>query len=57
MKRVFLWVVFFALLGIHTALAQSFTVKGNVVSKAGNEPLIGVSIFAERNYKWGNYRY
>ena len=44
MKRVFLWVVFFALLGIHTALAQSFTVKGNVVSKAGNEPLIGVSI-------------
>lgn len=37
-------VTLFAVLGIQSALAQSYRVKGNVVSKTGNEPLIGVSI-------------
>ena len=32
------------MLGIQSALAQSYRVKGNVVSKTGDEPLIGVSI-------------
>lgn len=34
----------FAVLGIQSALAQTYKVKGNVVSKSDNEPLIGVSI-------------
>ena len=33
-----------AVLGIQSALAQTYKVKGNVVSKSDNEPLIGVSI-------------
>ena len=44
MKRLCLWLVFFAVIGIQSVLAQSFTVKGNIVSKADNLPLIGVSI-------------
>ena len=44
MKRLCLWLVFFAVIGIQMALAQSFSVKGNVVSKSDGEPLIGVSI-------------
>lgn len=36
--------VTFAVLGIQSALAQTYKVKGNVVSKSDNEPLIGVSI-------------
>lgn len=44
MKRFSLWLLFFAVLGIQSALAQSYRVKGNVASKTGNEPLIGVSI-------------
>ena len=36
--------LFFAVLGIQSALAQMYKVKGNVVSKSDNEPLIGVSI-------------
>lgn len=32
------------MLGIQSALAQTYKVKGNVVSKSDNEPLIGVSI-------------
>lgn len=44
MKRFSLWLLFFAVLGIQSALAQSYRVKGNVVSKTDNEPLIGVSI-------------
>lgn len=39
-----LWLLFFAVLGIQSALAQTYKVKGNVVSKSDNEPLIGVSI-------------
>lgn len=44
MKRFSFWLLFFAVLGIQSALAQSYRVKGNVVSKTGDEPLIGVSI-------------
>ena len=44
MKRLSLWLLFFAVLGIQSVLAQAYTVKGNVVSKTDNEPLIGVSI-------------
>ena len=43
MKRLSLWLLFFAVLGIQSALAQTYKVKGNVVSKSDNEPLIGVS--------------
>ena len=51
MKRLSLWLLFFAVLGIQSVLAQTYTVKGNVVSKTDNEPLIGVSIYpAKRNY-------
>lgn len=44
MKRLSLWLLLFAVLGIQSALAQTYKVKGNVVSKSDNEPLIGVSI-------------
>ena len=44
MRRLCLWLVFFVMLGIQSAFAQSYVVKGNVVSKLDNEPLIGVSI-------------
>lgn len=44
MKRLSLWLLFFAVLGIQSALARTYKVKGNVVSKSDNEPLIGVSI-------------
>ena len=44
MKRLSLWLLFFAVLGIQSVLAQTYTVKGNVVSKTDNEPLIGVSM-------------
>lgn len=44
MKRFSLWLVLFVLLGVQSALAQSYTIKGSVVSKSNNEPLIGVSI-------------
>lgn len=44
MRRLCLWLVFFVMLGIQSAFAQSYVVKGNVVSKLDNEPLIGVSV-------------
>lgn len=44
MKRLSLWLLLFAVLGIQSALGQTYKVKGNVVSKSDNEPLIGVSI-------------
>ncbi len=44
MKRLCLWLVFFALFGIQSVLAQKYLVKGNVVAKVGEEPLIGVTI-------------
>ena len=62
MKGLFLGVVFGAIFGIQSALAQGFLVKGKVVSKAGNEPLIGVSILQKGTTNGvitdidGNYR-
>ena len=50
MKRLSLWLLFFAVLGIQSVLAQTYTVKGNVVSKTDNEPLIGVSILQTDQY-------
>lgn len=44
MRRLCLWLVFFVMLGIQSAFSQSYVVKGNVVSKLDNEPLIGVSV-------------
>lgn len=44
MKKIKSLVTLFAVLGIQSALAQTYKVKGNVVSKSDNEPLIGVSI-------------
>lgn len=44
MKRLCLWLVFFVVVGVQSVLAQSYTVKGKVVSKTSDEPLIGVSI-------------
>ena len=44
MKRQFVWLVFFALFGIQSILAQAYLVKGNVTAKVGNEPLIGVTV-------------
>ena len=44
MRRLCLWLIFFVALGIQSAFAQSYVVKGNVASKLDNEPLIGVSI-------------
>ena len=43
-KIVSLAGLFFVMLGIQSAFAQSYVVKGNVVSKLDNEPLIGVSV-------------
>ncbi len=44
MKRLCLWLVFLVVLGIQSVFAQSYVVRGNVVSKNGSEPLIGVSV-------------
>ena len=39
-----MWFFFLSIVGIQSVLAQSYTVKGTVLSKSDNEPLIGVSI-------------
>lgn len=44
MKRTILLFVSFAMAALQSLFAQSFSVKGRVVSEEGNEPLIGVSI-------------
>ena len=44
MRKLFLWFFFLSIVGIQSVLAQSYTVKGTVLSKSDNEPLIGVSI-------------
>lgn len=44
MRKSILWFVFLTLLTIQSAFAQSFYVKGKVISQEDNEPLIGVSI-------------
>lgn len=47
MRKSILWFVFLALFTIQSAFAQGFLVKGKVISKEDNEPLIGVSIIQE----------
>ena len=51
MKRFILLFISFACVGAQLTLAQSYVVKGKVVSSEGNEPLIGVAIMQEgRSY-------
>ncbi|WP_294627115.1 TonB-dependent receptor [uncultured Bacteroides sp.] len=47
MRKSILWFVFLSLLTVQTAFAQGFFVKGKVVAREGNEPLIGVSVLQE----------
>ena len=44
MRRLTLLLVSLVLLSIQSVLAQSFSVKGTVVSADDNEPMIGVTI-------------
>lgn len=44
MKRLFFGVVFLAILSVQLIMAQSFVVKGKVVSKTDGMPLIGASV-------------
>ena len=44
MRRLTLLLVSLVLLSIQSVLAQSFRVKGTVVSAEDNEPMIGVTI-------------
>ena len=44
MRRLTLLLVSLVLLSIQSVLAQSFSVKGTVVSAEDNEPMIGVTI-------------
>ena len=47
MRRLTLLLVSLVLLSIQSVLAQSFSVKGTVVSAEDNEPMIGVTIMQE----------
>lgn len=47
MRRFSLLLVSLIVLTVQTALAQSFSVKGTVVSAEDNEPLIGATILQE----------
>ena len=47
MRRFILMFISLAVMGVQLAFAQSFVVKGKVVSEEGNESLIGVSIMQE----------
>ena len=47
MRRLTLLLVSLVLLSIQSVLAQSFSVKGTVVSADDNEPMIGVTIMQE----------
>ena len=44
MRKKLLMIVFGLMMTFNTVLAQSFTVKGTVISKEDGEPLIGVAI-------------
>jgi len=44
MKRLFFGVVFLAILSVQLIMAQSFVVKGKVVSKTDDMPLLGASV-------------
>ncbi|MBR7135399.1 MAG: TonB-dependent receptor [Bacteroidaceae bacterium] len=46
-KRVFLLFVFLGAMAINVLYAQSFTVRGNVVSGEDNEPLLGLGVLQE----------
>lgn len=47
MRRLILMFISLAMIGVQLAFAQSFVVKGKVISSEGKEPLIGVSILQE----------
>ena len=47
MRKLTLLLVSLVLLSIQSVLAQSFSVKGTVVSAEDNEPMIGVTIMQE----------
>lgn len=57
MRRLTLLLVSLVLLSIQSVLAQSFSVKGTVVSAEDNEPMIGVDHYARGNIKWRSDRY
>ncbi len=46
-KRTFLLFVFFATMALQSIIAQSFTVRGRVVSAEDDEPIIGVGVLQE----------
>ena len=52
MRRFSLLLVSLIVLTIQTALAQTFRVKGTVVSAEDNEPLIGATILQEGYNEW-----
>lgn len=56
MRRLTLLLVSLVLLSIQSVLAQSFSVKGTVVSAEDNEPMIG-DHYARGNIKWRSDRY
>lgn len=47
MRRLILMFISLAMIGVQLAFAQSFVVKGKVISSEGKEPLIGVSILQD----------
>lgn len=47
MRKFILWFVFLAVTAVQSIFAQDFCVKGKVVAREGNEPLIGVSVLQE----------
>ncbi|MEE1359011.1 MAG: TonB-dependent receptor plug domain-containing protein, partial [Segatella copri] len=47
MRRISLLLVSLIMLAAQTALAQSFSVKGTIISSEDNEPLIGATILQE----------
>lgn len=47
MRRISLLLVSLIVLTVQTALAQTFSVKGTVMSGDDNEPLIGATILQE----------
>ena len=47
MRRISLLLVSLIMWAAQTALAQSFSVKGTIISSEDNEPLIGATILQE----------
>ena len=50
MRRISLLLVSLIVLTVQTTLAQTFSVKGTVMSADDNEPLIGATILPSRGY-------